>query len=61
MYLCARWIGLRVWNPNTVFQPRSANAVFVSAGDRTYGATASMWVGRARLAIRPASVRAPSR
>ena len=36
MYSCARWIGLRVWNPTTVFQPRSANAARVWAGVRRY-------------------------
>ena len=30
MYSCARWIGLRVWNATTVFQPRSSNVFFVS-------------------------------
>ena len=31
-YSCARWIGLRVWNPTTRFQPRSANAARVCSG-----------------------------
>ena len=49
MYSCARWIGLRVWNPTTVFQPRSANAARVSAGVSRYcdevvvGGSASTW------------------
>ena len=33
-YSCARWIGLRVWNPTTRFQPRSAKIRRVSAGSR---------------------------
>ena len=31
-YSCARWIGLRVWNPTTRFQPRSAKSARVSRG-----------------------------
>ncbi len=34
MYSWARWIGLRVWKPTTVFQPRSANAAREAAGGR---------------------------
>ena len=33
-YSCARWIGFRVWNPTTRFQPRSAKILRVSAGSR---------------------------
>ena len=33
-YSCARWIGLRVWNPTTRFHPRSAKIRRVSAGSR---------------------------
>ena len=31
-YSCARWMGLRVWKPTTRRQPRSSNALRVSAG-----------------------------
>ena len=36
MYSWARWIGLRVWKPTTVRQPRSANSARVCAGVRRY-------------------------
>jgi hypothetical protein len=61
MYSCARWIGLRVWNPTTVCQPLSAKRFRVSAGVSRYGVTASMCDGRAFASIGPAIVRAPSR
>ena len=61
MYSCARWIGLRVWNATTVFQPRSSNVFFVSAGESRYGFTASMCSGSFSTEIGPAIVRAPSR
>ena len=32
MYSWARWIGLRVWKPTMVFQPRSAKAAREAAG-----------------------------
>ena len=56
-YSWARWIGLRVWKPTMVVQPRAANSARVSAGVLTYGATAWMCEGSACAEIRPASVR----
>jgi hypothetical protein len=32
MYSCARWIGLRVWKPTTVFQPSSSKRAREMAG-----------------------------
>ena len=36
MYSWARWTGLRVWKPTTVFQPCSSKAARVSLGSRRW-------------------------
>ena len=61
MYSCARWIGLRVWKPTTVFQPRSANAARDASGrqDVVARTPAGAREGRPR-APGPAMQRLPS-
>ncbi len=51
-YSCARWIGLRVWNPTTRFQPRSANAARVCSGSSASSGKAGS--GRSNTVISPA-------
>ncbi len=42
-YSCARWIGFRVWNPTTRFQPRSAKSARVSAGSMWSSGNGGSW------------------
>ena len=44
-YSWARWIGLRVWNAATVFQPFAANASRVFAGGRRCSANSGSALG----------------
>ena len=51
-YSCARWIGLRVWKPTTVCQPRSANVRRVSAG--SFASSGNGASARSKTVTRPA-------
>ena len=53
MYSWARWIGLRVWKPTTVFQPRASNSSRERRGSSRNGAAPGSSGSRARHAHRP--------
>src|SRR5215218_9870515 len=63
-YSWARWTGLRVWNPTTVAQPRSAKAALVWAGVRARDPTGpesgsrTAWMGPATARAGEPSTRA---
>ena len=60
MYSCARWIGLRVWKPTTVFQPRSANAARDWLGRQDVGLERLRVLGQVDDPHRPGDAAAPS-
>ena len=53
-YSWARWMGLRVWNATTLFQPRCLNSVRVSRGVRRRS-LAKSWVGSSSTVTLPAT------
>ncbi len=59
MYSCARWIGLRVWNPTTLCQPRASNSAREARGSSRKGAAAASMGIRDATRTGPASAVVP--